>query len=59
MLKKLDVAGLSPSLEKAVVRGKPVYRISVSGFTDLDEAKLFVQNAADKYGVKGSKIRNY
>jgi len=58
MLQKLDVAGLSPSLEKAVVKGKQVYRISVSGFTDLDEAKLFVHNAADKYGVKGSRIRN-
>ena len=58
MLKKLDIAGLSPSLEKAVVKGKQVYRISVSGFTDLDEAKLFVHNAADKYGVKGSRIRN-
>ena len=58
MLKKLDVAGLSPLLEKAVVNGKQVYRISVSGFTDLDEAKLFVHNAADKYGVKGSRIRN-
>ncbi len=58
MLEKLDIAGLSPLLEKAVVKGKQVYRISVSGFTDLDEAKLFVHNAADKYGVKGSRIRN-
>ena len=58
MLEKLDIAGLSPLLEKAVVKGKHVYRISVSGFTDLDEAKLFVHNAADKYGAKGSRIRN-
>ncbi len=58
MLERLDIAGLSPSLEKAVVKGKQVYRISVSGFTDLDEAKLFVHNAAAKYGVKGSRIRN-
>jgi len=58
ILERLDVSGLSPSLEKAVVNGKQVYRISVSGFTDLDEAKLFIHSAADKYGVKGSKIRN-
>jgi cell division septation protein DedD len=57
IIKRLDAAGLSPLLEEVVVKGKQLYRISVSGFTDLDEAKLFIKNASDKYGVKGSRIR--
>lgn len=57
MIERLDAAGLSPLLEKVVVKGKQLYRISVKGFTDLDEAKLFIRNAPDKYGVKGSRIR--
>lgn len=57
IIKRLETSGLSPQLEEAVVNDKQVYRISVTGFTDRDEAMLFIQSAADKFGVKGSRIR--
>jgi len=57
LVNKLYTIGLSPSVEKAVVQNKQVYRISVSGFQNLKAAKLFINNAAKKYGTTGARIR--
>lgn len=52
----LDTTEVSTQLEEALVNGNHVYRISVTGFKDRDKATLFIQNAANKYGIKGSRI---
>ena len=56
LIKKINATGLSPHLEEAMVNDTQVYRISVSGFEDKEKAVLFIQNAADDFGVKGSRI---
>ena len=57
LVKKLYAAGLSPSIQNTVVKDKRVYRVSVSGFSDEKEAKLFIQNAEKQYGMKDGWIR--
>lgn len=57
LVEKLSAAGLTPSIQSAVVNDQRVYRISVSGFADLDAAKLFLRTADKQYGMKDSWIR--
>jgi hypothetical protein len=56
-VKQLVAAGLSPSIQEAVVNGQHVYRLSVGGFTNRNEAELFVREAGNKYGMKNGWIR--
>ena len=56
-VKQLVAAGLSPSIQEAVVNGEHVYRLSVGGFTNRNEAELFIREAGNKYGMKNGWIR--
>lgn len=56
IIKRLETSGLSPQLEEAVVNDKQLYRIRVTGFSDRAEAALFIQNAANEFGITGSRI---
>lgn len=58
IIKRLETSGLSPQLEEAVVNDKQLYRIRVTGFSDRAEAALFIQNAANEFGITGSRIIN-
>lgn len=57
IIDKLDMTGLSPKIDEILVNGKPIYRVSVSGFTNKQIATEFIQKAANKFGIKGSRIR--
>ena len=54
---QLSAAGLSPSLQQAVVKGSQVYRLSVGGFENRSDAELFIREAGDKYGLKNGWVR--
>lgn len=57
LVEELSVAGLKPTIEDVLVNDKRVYRISVSGFEDMDAARLFIDTADKRYGMKGSWVR--
>jgi len=57
IVQQLYAEGLVPSITPAMVRGERVYRLSVSGFVNRDEAESFIRKADKKYGMKGSRIR--
>ncbi len=57
IVQQLYAEGLKPSLKPAIVKGEKVYRLSVSGFYNRDEAELFIRKADKKYGMKNSRIR--
>ena len=57
IMRQLHAEGLLPSMQQAVVRGERVYRLSVSGFFNRDEAESFIRKADKKYGMKDSRIR--
>ena len=57
VVKQLHAAGLSPVIQQAVVKGKHVYRLSVRGFSNRDEAELFIRKAGEQYGMKDGWIR--
>lgn len=57
LVKEITATGLLPEIEKATVRDMQVFRISVSGFSDVAEAELFIRNAGEQYGLKDGRIR--
>jgi len=57
IVQQLYDEGLFPTIKQAVVKGERVYRLSVSGFINRDEAESFIRKAGKKYGMKGSRIR--
>lgn len=57
LFKEITATGLVPEINKAMVRDMQVYRISVSGFSDVEEAELFILNAGEQYGLKDGRIR--
>ncbi len=57
IVQQLYAEGLVPSIKQAIVNGKRVYRLSVSGFYNMDEAESFIRKADKKYGMKDSRIR--
>jgi len=57
IVQQLYAEGLQPSIKQAVVNGARVYRLSVSGFFNRDEAESFIRKADKKYGMKDSRIR--
>jgi len=57
IVQQLYAEGLVPSMKPAIVRGERVYRLSVSGFFNRDEAESFIRKADKKYGMKNSRIR--
>ena len=57
LINKIHKTGLSPAVENAVVNGRQVYRISVSGFVDVKAANLFIKKAEKQYGTTGARIR--
>lgn len=57
IIEQLYAEGLVPNMQQAVVRGERVYRLSVSGFFNRDEAESFIRKADEKYGMKDSRIR--
>ncbi|HEB56570.1 MAG TPA: hypothetical protein ENI98_09740 [Gammaproteobacteria bacterium] len=57
IVKQLSSEGLAPIMQPAIVNGERVYRLSVGGFASKKEAELFIIKANEKYGMKGSKIR--
>lgn len=57
IVQQLYAEGLLPTIKQAVVNGERVYRLSVSGFYDRNEAESFIRKADKKYGMKDSRIR--
>jgi hypothetical protein len=57
IVEQLYADGLLPSIKQAVVKGKLVYRLTVSGFLNRDEAEIFIRKAGKKYGMKDGLIR--
>jgi cell division septation protein DedD len=57
IVQQLHEEGLLPTIEQAIVKGERVYRLSVSGFVNRDEAESFILKADKKYGMKNSRIR--
>ncbi len=57
IVQQLFAEGLQPSIKQAIVNGTRVYRLSVSGFYNRDQAELFIRKAGEKYGMKDSRIR--
>lgn len=57
LVKEITATGLLPEINKAMVRDMQVFRISVSGFSDVAEAELFIRDAAKQYGLKDGRIR--
>lgn len=54
---QLTAAGLTASLQQAMVNEGLVYRLSVGGFKSRSEAELFIREAGNKYGMKDGWIR--
>ncbi len=48
---------LSPKIKQAMVNGQAVYRLTVHGFTNRQQADAFVLDVADKYGLNDAWIR--
>lgn len=57
LVKDIYATGLLPAIQKAVVRDMQVFRISVSGFSGVEEAEMFIRNAGEQYGLKDGRIR--
>jgi hypothetical protein len=57
LVKKIYEAGFTPSIKKAPYKNKNIYKISVSGFEDLKQAKVFMRDAGKQYGVHNSRLR--
>jgi cell division septation protein DedD len=57
IVQQLYAEGLFPTIKQAIVKGERVYRLSVSGFIDRDEAEAFIRKAGKRYGMKDSRIR--
>ena len=57
IVKEITATGLLPEINKATVKDMQVFRISVSGFSDVEEAELFILNAGEQYGLKDGRIR--
>jgi SPOR domain len=55
--KQLHADGLVPAIKQAVVRGERVYRLSVSGFLNRNEAETFIRKAGTEYGMTDGRIR--
>jgi len=55
--KQLHADGLAPAIKQAVVRGERVYRLSVSGFLNRNEAETFIRKAGVQYGMADGRIR--
>ena len=53
---QLQDAGMFPLIQQAVVKGNRVYRLSVSGFLNRDEAESFIRKAGKQYGLKDGWI---
>ncbi|VAW53077.1 hypothetical protein MNBD_GAMMA06-1942 [hydrothermal vent metagenome] len=58
IVKQIYEEGLTPNIQQATVNGERVYRLSVSGFYNRNEAELFIRKADEKYGMKDSRIKN-
>ena len=57
VVSQLYEAGLFPLIQEVMVNGKRVYRLSVDGFVNRNEAELFAHQAGMKFGMKGGWIR--
>lgn len=57
IVKQLTDEGLKPAMKKIDLSGKPIYRLSVTGFSDRGAAESFIVKASKKYGVKNLQIR--
>ena len=57
IVNRLKTDGFSASIKEARVKGKRVYRLSVDGFSELEQAELFILIADEEYGLKGGWVR--
>jgi cell division septation protein DedD len=53
----LYAAGLSPSLQQAVVNDEQVFRLIVDGFENRNDAESFIREAGKKYGMNNGWVR--
>lgn len=57
VVEQLNEENLYPFIQTVVVKGKQMYRLSVSGFINREQAEAFVREAGVKYGMKDGWIR--
>jgi len=57
IVNQLSTDGLKPSIDKVTVNGNLIYRLSVGGFSEFEQAELFVIIAEEEYGMKGGWIK--
>lgn len=57
LVKDIHATGLLPEIQKAMVKDMQVFRISVGGFSDLEEAEMFIRSAGEQYGLKDGRVR--
>ena len=57
VVKQLHEAGLAPEIQKTVVNGGLVYRLSVGGFDTRSDAESFIHVASKQYGMKNGWVR--
>lgn len=57
LVKKIYETGYVPSIKKMPFKNKSIYKISVSGFNNREQAKVFMHIASKKYGINNSRIR--
>lgn len=57
IVERLHEVDLFPFIQTVVVNGKQVYRLSVSGFSNRNQAEAFIHEAGEKYGLKDGWIR--
>ncbi len=55
-LTRLRKIGLDAEVAESVVKGKPIYRIRVAGFTSRAEAQLQKEQLASKHGIKDAWV---
>jgi cell division septation protein DedD len=55
---RLKATGVAPMIQEAVVNGEQVYRLSVAGFYNRDDAKAFIKKARREFGFDGAWIRH-
>ena len=57
LVKDIHATGLLPEIQKAMVKDMQAFRISVGGFSDLEEAEMFIRSAGEQYGLKDGRVR--
>jgi len=57
IVNQLRAGGQKPFIDQVTINGQLIYRLSVGGFAEFEQAELFVIIAEEEYGMKGGWIK--